>query len=109
MAAVVDIHTHPRPTTDLTTLRENWLFLEMDTSAYGCPKNCTHCYRRSGPLFKLAANRFPAGPVCHEVCKGENSLRAGLVAFGASCASQPAHRGIDGPDRSPACSRQARA
>ena len=24
---------------------------------------------------------------------------AGLVAFGASCASQPAHRRIDGPDR----------
>jgi hypothetical protein len=32
-------------------------------------------------------------------------LRAGLVAFGASCASQPANRRIGGSDRSPACNR----
>jgi hypothetical protein len=39
--------------------------------------------------------------------KGERPARpgAGLVAFGASCASQPAPCGIDGPDRSPACNR----
>jgi hypothetical protein len=28
-------------------LRHHWYFV-TDTSAYGCPKNCTRRYRRSG-------------------------------------------------------------